>query len=371
MFSFTENVETASNMKRTLQRAWQNHGVLACLLWPLSQLYRQLMSWRCQAYRSGFLHSTKTGVPVLVVGNVVVGGAGKTPLVVALVRHLQQRGVAVGVVSRGYGRVGQSCLEVYEHTPARQSGDEPALIKRVTKVPVFVAKNRVDAAHALLVAYPQTQLLVCDDGLQHYALARDVEIAVFDDRGVGNGWLLPAGPLREPWPERLRRGIDLVLHSGQSPAFSGFTSSRQLADYALDCDGRQVPLDSLKGQTLIALAAIAHPDAFFQMLVTSGLVLSQTISLPDHYDFSDYQLCVGNGCTVLCTEKDAVKLFELSGMASIRLLAVPLRFSPEPAFLTAVDALLAPLLHQVSPSHHGHKTARNTGLPSHQRPPGL
>lgn len=355
---FTAQRSSSQGTKLALQRAWLSRGWVACLLWPLSQVYRLLVSWRGRLYRAGFLKSSRAGVPVLVVGNVVAGGAGKTPLVMALVTHLQQHGLKVGVVSRGYGRTGELCLEVFADTPVIQSGDEPALIKRTTGAPVFIAKKRIDAARALLAAHPNTQLLVCDDGLQHYALARDVEVVVFDDRGVGNGWLLPAGPLREPWPERLRSGIDLVLHTGQSPAFGGFTSSRQLADYALGSDGNRVPLDSLKGQALIALAAIAHPDAFFSMLVASGLVLGQTISLPDHYDFSDYQLAVDKGCTVLCTEKDAVKLFGLPAMASVRLLAVPLRFSPEPAFLDAVDALLTPLLSPARlsqlPSRHGH-----------------
>ena len=349
---------SSQGAKLALQRAWLSRGWVACLLWPLSQVYCLLVSWRRRLYQTGFLKSARAGVPVLVVGNVVAGGAGKTPLVMALVTHLQQRGLKVGVVSRGYGRTGELCLEVFADTPVIQSGDEPALIKRATGAPVFIAKKRIDAARALLTAHPHTQLLVCDDGLQHYALARDVEVAVFDDRGVGNGWLLPAGPLRESWPKRLQGGIDLVLHTGQSPAFGGFTSSRQLANYALDSDGNRVPLDSLKGQALMALAAIAHPDAFFNMLVARGLVLGQTISLPDHYDFSDYQLSVCKDCTVLCTEKDAVKLFKLPAMASVRLLAVPLQFSPAPAFFDAADALLAPLISHALvshlPSHHGH-----------------
>ena len=345
-------------MKRALQRAWLSRGWLAYLLWPLSQLYRLLVSWRRRLYQSGFFKSEQAGVPVLVVGNVVAGGAGKTPLVIALVKHLRVRGIEVGVVSRGYGRTGETCREVFADTPALTSGDEPALLRRTTDAPVFIAKRRIDAARALLIAHPQTQLLVCDDGLQHYGLARDVEVAVFDDRGLGNGWLMPAGPLRESWPERLHNGVHLVLHTGQSPAFDGFTSFRQLADYAVDSAGNRVPLDSLKGQAVVALAAIAHPDAFFSMLMANGLALSHTISLPDHYDFSHYQLSDSKGRTVLCTEKDAVKLFELPSMAGIRLLAVPLLFAPEPAFLDALDALLEPLLPPILlsqlPSHYGH-----------------
>ena len=345
-------------LHHALQQAWLGRGWLACLLWPFSQLYKLLVSWRHWLYRSGFFTSTRLGVPVVVVGNVIAGGGGKTPLVMALVTHLQARGLKVGVVSRGYGRKGQTCREVFAETPAAESGDEPALIRRATSAPVFIAKDRAAAATALLLAYPETQLVLCDDGLQHYALARDVEVAVFDDRGVGNGWLLPAGPLREPWPQRRDGGVDLVLHTGQSPAFGGFTSSRQLADFAVDKGGRRVQLASLKGQTLIALAAVAHPDAFFKMLVARGLVLDQTISLPDHCDFSAYQLDFGKNCTVLCTEKDAVKLFEMPAMASVTLMAVPLCFSPEPSFFKALDALLEPLLTNTSvsqlPSRHGH-----------------
>ncbi|MES2363115.1 MAG: tetraacyldisaccharide 4'-kinase [Pseudomonadota bacterium] len=340
-------------VKSILQQAWLSRGWLACLLWPAAQVYGLLVRVRRHLYRSGFFKSTRARVPVLVVGNVVAGGAGKTPLVMALVQHFQGQGLKVGVVSRGYGRLGEQCQEVFADTPVSESGDEPALIRQATDAPVFVATKRIEAVAALLHAHPATQLLVCDDGLQHYALKRDIEITVFDDRGLGNGWLLPAGPLREPWPERAGGAADLVLHTGRAPAFAGFNSSRQLAGHAVAIDGSQLPLSSLRGQPVAALAAIANPGAFFGMLQSCGLNLSQTISLPDHYDFSDYQLAVKDGTTLLCTEKDAVKLFRLPAMASIRLLAVPLQFVPEPAFLSAVDALLAPLLSQL-PSSHGH-----------------
>jgi len=225
------------------------------------------------------------------------------------------------------------------------------------------ASKRIQAAQALLDAYPATQLLICDDGLQHYALARDIEMAVFDDRGTGNGWLLPAGPLREPWPQRLHSGISLVLHTGSKPAFDGYIASRKLADHAVAADGRKVTLQSLQAQSLVALAAIAHPEAFFTMLKERGLSLAETIALPDHDDFADYALPVKNGATLLCTEKDAVKLFGSPEMAAVNLLAVALEFAPEPAFLEALDALLAPLLSASRlsasllsqlPSAHGH-----------------
>lgn len=299
--------------------------------------------------------SERFGVPVIVVGNVVAGGAGKTPLVMALVRHFQAQGLPVGVVSRGYGRSGHESLEVSPETPVDESGDEPALIQHATGAPVFVARRRTQALRDLLAAYPATAVVVCDDGLQHYALQRDIEIAVFDDRGVGNGWLLPAGPLREPWPERLRLGIDLVLHTGQKPAFEGYTSRRQLADHAIAADGTRLALSSLAHQPLVALAGIASPEAFFGMLRARGLTLQKTLALPDHHNFTADDLIALTGQTVLCTEKDAVKLFALPGHSALKLLAVPLEFSPEAAFFSALDALLAPLLSQL-PLSHGHQT---------------
>lgn len=346
-------------MKALLQRAWLRRGLLACLLWPVALLFGVLVRLRQALYRTHLLRSEKMPVPVVVVGNVVAGGAGKTPTVIALIQHLQAAGIRAGVVSRGYGRCGDGCLEVLPTTPPDQSGDEPALIHRATQAPVFVAARRIDAARALLAAHPSTQVILCDDGLQHYALQRDIEIAVFDERGAGNGWLLPAGPLREPWPERLHRGagldgcgIDLVLHTGSLPAFDGFSSTRRLAEHALRADGSRVALGSLAGTTLIALAGIAKPQAFFDMLKARGVSLAETRPLPDHYDFDSYPRPSDKGYTLICTEKDAVKLFPRQSNA----LAVPLLFEPEPAFFAAFDALLASRL-SLLPSSHGHQTA--------------
>ena len=346
-------------MKQLLLKVWLSRGWLARLLWPVAQVHGLAVRFRLALYRSGFLKSERFGVPVIVVGNVVAGGAGKTPLVMALVKHLQAQGFAPGVISRGYGRSGQESLEVRPDTPVVASGDEPALIQRATGAPVFVANKRTEALRALLTAYPATDVVVCDDGLQHYALQRDIEIAVFDDRGVGNGWLQPAGPLREPWPERRRHGLDLLLHTGQKPAFEGFTSSRQLVDHAIAADGSQIALAALRDRPLVALAGIANPEAFFVMLRARGLTLQKTIALPDHHDFKSFDLTAYTGQSVLCTEKDAVKLFGMPRPGGLQLLAVPLAFSPEPAFFAALDTLLAHRLSaRISPllSHHGHQT---------------
>jgi tetraacyldisaccharide 4'-kinase len=343
-------------MNKWLAHSWCNRGLGACLLWPLSLIYQVLSGLHRKLYRVGVLKTERCPVPLVVVGNVVTGGAGKTPLVIALVQHFMRQGLQVGVVSRGYGRRGNDCLEVLENTPLLDSGDEPALILRKQHAPVFIANRRIEAVNALLAKYPATQIIISDDGLQHHRLARDIDIIVFDDRGIGNGWLLPAGPLRQPYTPHsphipytaAQQNQSLVLHTGQSPAFKGYVSMRHLADYALTANGRQVALSSLQGQTLTALAGIANPQAFFDMLSARGLQGIQTISLPDHFDFSGYTWPVSNDAVVLCTEKDAVKLFKLAQFRSCNLLAVPLEFSPEPAFLAALDALLSPLLFKSS-----------------------
>ena len=318
-----------------LQRAWLARGAVARLLWPLSQLFGLLAALRRTLYRVGWMRTERATVPVVVVGNVVAGGAGKTPVVMAIVEHLRARGVRVGVISRGHGRRTTDCREVRDDSDPRDVGDEPALVRRSTRVPVFVAARRIDAARALTAKYPDVRVIVCDDGLQHLALARDIEVCVFDDRGIGNGWLLPAGPLREPWP----RACDLVLHTGARPAFAGFTARRSLAESAVSADGATVPLAALVGRPLIAVAGIAKPDAFFQMLRDQGLVLARCIALPDHHDFDDWTRVATADATVLCTEKDALKLWHRQPDA----LAVPLRFEPAPAFLSALDAKLSSL----------------------------
>lgn len=328
-----------------LARIWRQRGLAACLLWPVSLLYGLVTRFHRWLYRVGLLKTTHFSVPIIVVGNVVAGGAGKTPLVIALARHLMQQGIRVGVVSRGYGRREKKCVEVLKNTVISQSGDEPALIFVALAAPVFVANRRREAVHGLLTKYPHTQLIISDDGLQHHSLASDIKITVFDDRGVGNGWLLPAGPLRERFSPGRQ---NLVLHTGQAPAFGGYTSNRRLADHAVAHDGSLVRLQDLKHQSLTALAGIANPEAFFDMLRARGLVLAKTIALPDHFDFSEYRFPEQTSDIVLCTEKDAIKLFKINSGSTFRLLAVPLEFAPEPAFLKAVDDLSAPLLCEAS-----------------------
>ncbi len=349
-----------------LQPAWTQRGLLACLLWPLSLVYGLLSFCHRQLYQWRLLKTHLLPVPVVVVGNVVAGGGGKTPTVIALVQHLQARGLHPGVVSRGYGRADRACREVRPDSPVSEVGDEPVLILRSCKAPVFVASKRFEAATALLAAYPETDVIVSDDGLQHHALHHDIAITVFDDRGVGNGWLLPAGPLRQHVHQNGPSPTDLILHTGQQPALlnrpdmggklTEFTARRALADYAVRADGSQVrwaDLSEPSEKPLLALAGIAQPEAFFSMLRDIGIVLAKTLALPDHYNFDSYSVNIYADYTLICTEKDAIKLWPTQAEA----LAVPLVFEPQASFFAAFDALLHPLLqHKKLSSAHGHQT---------------
>lgn len=313
---------------------WERRGARAWMLRPLAWLFGLLAAVRRQAYARGWRTVHRLPVPVVVVGNVVAGGAGKTPVVVSLVRHAQAQGWPVGVISRGHGRRTREGQVVHADSDPCDVGDEPLLIHRATGAPVVVDADRVAAGRRLLALHPDTRLIVADDGLQHLPLARDVEICVFDDRGVGNGWLLPAGPLREPWP----RQCDLVLHTGEQPAFAGFRGHRALAAHALDQRKQPVLLPELAARDdLVAVAGIAQPQRFFDMLRARGLRLQRCIALPDHHDYTDW--APPEGVQLLCTEKDAAKLWTRAPSA----LAVPLEFSIEPAFFEALDARLSSL----------------------------
>jgi tetraacyldisaccharide 4'-kinase len=316
-------------MGQALQRAWLRRGALAWSLLPMSLVFGLLAALRRAAYRAGLIKRHQLPVPVVVVGNVVAGGAGKTPVVIALIDHLRTRGIAVGVVSRGYGRELADCREVTRESTAREVGDEPLLIAR-SGAPVFVASRRGTAAQALLAAHPRTQVIICDDGLQHYALCRDIEICVFDERGVGNGWLLPAGPLRESWP----RPVDFALRAGEPAGIEGWRIDRGLASSAARADGRRVDLSELRGRQLTAIAGIAKPDAFFDMLRAAGLHLVRTVPLPDHHPLTADP--APDAEQLVCTEKDAVKLWRLRPDAW----AVPLRTEIDPAFWNAFDRVL-------------------------------
>ncbi|WP_395668428.1 tetraacyldisaccharide 4'-kinase [Rhodoferax sp.] len=345
-----------------LETSWQHDGRLSLALLPLAWLYRAVFGLRQMLYRTGMVHCHKAAVPVLVVGNVIVGGAGKTPTTIAIVQHLQGQGRRVGVVSRGHGRGTRRYARVDAASRVQDVGDEPLLVFRATQAPVWVGPSRYLAAKHLLQMHPDVELVICDDGLQHYGLYRDAEICVFDNRGCGNGKLLPAGPLREPWPRTLLAAAGqspqttLVLHTGTRPVFNGHRAHRGLGPYAVGASGAQRALQELALQIekpLFAVAGIAQPEAFFSMLRALQLPLAGTLGLRDHADFSGFDVQLAQSFTLLCTEKDAAKLWQVAPHAW----AVPLQQTMDPPFWDDLDRLLEPLWAAKLSSQHGQKTA--------------
>lgn len=346
-------------LEATLQRAWMQRGALACLLWPVALAYSGLVRLRRQLFRWGVLKTQRVPAVVIVVGNVMAGGVGKTPSVISIVRHLQAQGRKVGVVSKGYGRQSKDCLEVQSETSVYACGDEPLLIHKATQAPVLVAQSRWVASTALLNRYPDTEIIVCDDGLQDYTLYRDIEVCVFDDRACGNGWLLPAGPLRDHWPRprMVMCGANaenlLLINTGNTPVTGQFQAQRSLGEGLKDIQGQTVVWSKLQhwqGLPLKALAGIARPAVFFQMLRGNGVVLAQTQALPDHFAIAPDTLAALQPCQIICTEKDASKVWAHDPSA----LSSALTQTIEPVFF---DALLQHIARTDPPRlslHHGH-----------------
>lgn len=320
---------------------WQSRGGLPRALWPLSWLFQKVAAVRLWAFTHGWRAQYRMPVPVVVVGGIMIGGVGKTPMVAQLVKDLQYAGFQPAIITRGYGAQAnreQREIPVTADSLATQVGDEPLLLHRTTGVPVWVGANRVNAARALCSAHPECDVIICDDGLQHYRLYRDLEIAVLDDRGVGNGWCLPAGPLREP-PARLNTVSAVVHHRRLShssvpaqtlssmpwmpqpltvPQFEVCSSLNSA--YALTQVQRTITLSEwattwaqADGQTALMLAGIAQPQVFFQMLADSG-IRGETLALPDHAPFDTalaerlmHMVQEKSHNAIFMTEKDAVK----------------------------------------------------------------
>lgn len=335
---------------RGITRLWHRRGPAAIALWPVSQLYRAVTAIRRTAYARGWLRSVRLRVPVIVIGNLIAGGAGKTPTTLATIAILRSQGWVPGVVSRGYGRGGNDIRRVDAGSTANEVGDEPLLIHLRTKAPVFVGANRPAAARVLLATTPQVDIIVSDDGLQHLALRRDVEVLVFDERGAGNGWLLPAGPLREAVP-RVVLPDQLVLYNAPSAstALPGVLARRELggavalADWWAGAAADLPTLHALRGRNVVAAAGLARPERYFTMLQEAGLTPT-ALPLPDHHDFATLPW-PQDSTDVVVTEKDAVKLRPDSlatGGNTARVWVVTLDFAPEPAYASALARLLGP-----------------------------
>jgi tetraacyldisaccharide 4'-kinase len=306
-------------MRAWLEGEWQRFGGGALVFLPLALAFRVLSALRVALYRARILPTWKAPVPVVVVGNITAGGTGKTPLVIAVVEALLRAGWRPGVVSRGYGRVPPTDADprgVVRVLPGvatpEHFGDEPVLIARRTGVPVYLSPDRPAAARALLAAHPETDVLVSDDGLQHYALARDVEIAVVDgERGFGNRLPLPSGPLREP-VSRLRAVDAVVVNGGWSdtvPAPRQFAmtlgSERFVSFGGQDLAPGEFAAAS-RGRRVAAVAGIGNPARFFAHLERLG-VFAERRPFPDHHHFQPAELRLPGAELVVMTEKDAVK----------------------------------------------------------------
>ena len=331
-FSLLRNPLT--RLEHVLTREWQRRGVLAWALWPLSWIFAALAALRRTAYARGWCKTERVGVPVVVVGNVTVGGTGKTPTVIALIDALRDAGFTPGVVSRGYGARIEVPTAVSPASPPELAGDEPLLIARRTGAPVWVCPDRVAAARALVHAHKEVDVIVSDDGLQHYRLSREVELVVFDHRLGGNGFLLPAGPLREPLSRR--RDATLInspYERALPPWPSTFALSLAPADaWHLDNPHLRRPLEQFAGERVLAAAGIGAPERFFAMLRAAGLTPA-TKPLPDHYPFRDNPFTADAADAILITEKDAVKC---TPWRDARLWAVPVDATLDPRLIALV-----------------------------------
>jgi tetraacyldisaccharide 4'-kinase len=324
-----------------LQRIWYTRKptLAATLLWPLSWLFGGAAGLRRAAFRAGVLRSVRLPVPVVVVGNITVGGSGKTPLVAALAAALAARGRRPGIVSRGHGRRTRDAREVNVRDDARDVGDEPLLLAG-TRVPVAVGRDRAAAAKLLLARHPELDVLITDDGLQHYALARNVEIAVIDaTRQLGNGLLLPAGPLREP-ASRLASVDAVVWRIGDAgverpePRYAHEFDMTHAVQPWVNIHVPALPFDAdaLADPSSVAIAGIANPGSFFATLRARGF-RGAAHAFPDHHPYARDDVAFPHARAILMTEKDAVKC---RAFADARMWMLPIRACVDPALFDYV-----------------------------------
>ncbi|MGX2040083.1 tetraacyldisaccharide 4'-kinase [Methylocaldum sp. MU1018] len=334
-----------------LEREWYGKPHPNPVLTPLEFLFRQVVALRRWSYRSGLKEVGHLPVPIIVVGNLTVGGTGKTPLVVWLARFLKEKGFRPGIVSRGYGASpGPRPRQVSADSDVRAVGDEPLLIARRTGCPVFVFPKRVQAAKALLEEN-DCDIVLSDDGLQHHALSRDLEIAVVDgERRFGNGHCLPAGPLREPI-ERLH-SVDFRVYSGEAPP-GGYVMSLE-GGVAVNLRDERVkePVKSFAGRPFYAIAGIGHPQRFFDHLRSLGLTFDCR-EFPDHHEYRAEDLEFAKGLPIVMTEKDAVKC---RAFATANFWYVPVEARLPAEFGENLLLLL-------KAKCNGQKTTRDPGLP--------
>ena len=328
-------------MRDRLVQGWSGYGWFNVLMLPVSWVYQVLFWCNRQLYSLGLLATRSVPAPVIVVGGITAGGAGKTPLVIAIADYFKQQGRRPGIVSRGYGgKTGQGAVRVSHLTTARQVGDEPQLIHELTGLPVVVGPDRIESGR-YLVQQCQCDLVINDDGFQRFSLARDVDIAVVDGQaGFGNGWCLPAGPLREK-PAALKRA-DLVVVNGAPDdglALPGnvFEMSMELVDAYNLKSGQRRDIATFEGSPVHAVAGLGNPERFFRQLEQQAIPITRHAFF-DHHRFEETDLVFDDSLPVLMTEKDGIKCRNMTAAKLIWVISA--RASLDPGFFTGLEQLL-------------------------------
>ncbi len=294
----------------TLTKIHYSKSLVSLLLLPLSAVFLLISFIRKTLYQFNFLKSFKLKIPVIVVGNITSGGTGKTPLIIYLANELKKNGYRPGIISRGYGSKTEGVMEVSQKSDVAEAGDEPMLIQKHTHLPVFVSKDRVLAAKALVKKYAKTDVILSDDGIQHYRLRRDLEVLVIDGtRKFGNGYLLPAGPLRE-FRSKLKT-VDAIV-CNHKKVIDGSYLMKYKGHLLINLKtNKKIHLNNLSLKNIHAIAGIGNPDRFFDYLKTYNILFSSSV-FQDHYKFSKKDFRDMNDKNIIMTEKDAVKCQQFS-----------------------------------------------------------
>ena len=294
----------------TLTKIHYSKSLVSLLLLPLSAVFLLISFIRKTLYEFNFLKSFKLKIPVIVIGNITSGGTGKTPLIIYLANEVKKNGYRPGIISRGYGSKSEGVMEVSQKSDVAEAGDEPMLIQKHTHLPVFVSKDRVLAAKALVKKYAKTDVILSDDGIQHYRLRRDLEVLVIDGtRKFGNGYLLPAGPLRE-FRSKLKT-VDAIV-CNHKKVIDGSYLMKYKGHLLINLKtNKKIHLNNLSLKNIHAIAGIGNPDRFFDYLKTYNILFSSS-AFQDHYKFSKKDFRDMNDKNIIMTEKDAVKCQQFS-----------------------------------------------------------
>ena len=329
-------------LETLIEKVWYSKNIFSLLLSPLSLIYISIIYLRHTLYQLGLISITKINVPTIVIGNIVAGGTGKTPLVIWLAKYFKDKGFLPGIVSRGYGGTYLSNIELVKPTSnPLLVGDEPVIIARNTNCPVVVAKKRAKGAKKLVEKY-NCNIILCDDGMQHYSLARDIEIAVIDgQRRFGNNYCFPAGPLREPKSRIFKADLIVSKYNARTCEHKmDYTYNLLVSLNELCGPPKTIPISDLHGMTVHAIAGINNPDHFFSYLRSHKLELI-IHKFPDHYSYTEDDVKFNDNFSVVMTEKDAVKCLNYS---SDKHWYIPISAELSKSFVCDLDKLMEKII---------------------------